>query len=367
MMSTEIIINATALGSQLSGIGVYLLALLTELAAMKSDLHFVVYVNKGAKTHVDGIQFPPHIEVKWTSRFISPDYNFTGHLLRLLYANFLSLRHWNSLCFNGSQLEAMLFRSRQVIMIHDIIPLLARGDHGKQFYYYRYLLPHALRSAAAIVVPSLVVKEQLRQVYGLPDEKIHVIYHGVEHAICNAGQKNAPDNDRYILYIGRERSHKNMEMLLRGFNRVQKELAHKLVIVGVDDNRKSKRRLTESDRIIFKGYVSVRERAALYRNASLLIFPSFHEGFGFPPLEAMLNACPVVASHTSCIPEICGDAAYYVEPADEESIAEGIRQVVTNDSMRKHLIERGLQRVQMFSWRTSAESHMRLIRSLLSA
>ncbi len=366
-MSTEILINATALGSRLSGIGVYLLALLTEVAALNTDLRFVVYVNKRAKKHLEDMQFPPHIKIKWTSQIISPDHNFIGHLLRLLYANLLSLRHWNSFFFNGSQLEGMLFRRRQLIMVHDIIPLLARGDHGKQFYYYSYLLPHALRSAAAVLVPSSLVKEQLQQVYGLPGEKIHIIYHGVEHAICDAGQKKAHDDDRYILYIGRERSHKNMEMVLRAFNRVQDELKHKLVIVGVEDTRGAVNRTTESDRIIFKGYVSSRERAVLYRNASLLIFPSLHEGFGFPPLEAMLNACPVVASHTSCIPEICGDAAYYVDPTDAESSAEGMLHVATSDLVRNHLIQKGLQRVQMFSWRTSAESHMRLIRSLLSA
>ena len=364
MTDRTIIINSTALGARLNGIGVYLLELLRELAALKTDLRCVVYVNEHAKKHFEDVKFPPHMVIRWASRFISPDYKFVGHLLRFLHSNYLSLRHRKSLCFNGSQLEAMLFRGRQILMIHDIIPLQERRDHKKQYYYFRYLLPHALRSAAAIIVPSSVVKEQLTRVYGLAGERIHVIYHGVEHAFCDAVEKAATGNDQYILYMGRGRFHKNLAMLLRGFKRVQNELAHKLIIVDFD--RRSKRRSTDSGRIVFKGYVSSRERSALYKNASLLVFPSFHEGFGFPPLEAMLNACPVVASHTSCIPEVCGDAAYYVDPADAESIAEGIRRVATNETTRYHLIQQGLLRARMFSWRMSAESHVRLIR-LLSA
>ena len=122
-----------------------------------------------------------------------------------------------------------------------------------------------------------------------------------------------------------------------------------------------------SDRITCKGYVSGEEKSELYRNASLLVFPSLQEGFGLPPLEAMLNACPVVASSASSIPEVCGDAAYYVDPGDADSIAEGIYQVATNEMLRNDLIVRGLQRARMFSWTTSAERHMQLFRSHLTA
>jgi glycosyltransferase involved in cell wall biosynthesis len=99
----------------------------------------------------------------------------------------------------------------------------------------------------------------------------------------------------------------------------------------------------------------------------MLVFPSYHEGFGLPPLEAMVNSCPVVASKgTSCIQEICGDAAYYVDPSDIESLAEGIYRVATDEVLRAHLIQRGLQRARMFSWRTSAESHVKLFERLLT-
>jgi glycosyltransferase involved in cell wall biosynthesis len=111
--------------------------------------------------------------------------------------------------------------------------------------------------------------------------------------------------------------------------------------------------------------VSEEEKTALYRNASLLVFPSLQEGFGLPPLEAMLHGCPVVASSASCIPEVCSDAAHYIDPGDVDSIAEGMYQVATNEALRNDLIARGLQRARMFSWKTSAEGHVRLFRSLL--
>jgi glycosyltransferase involved in cell wall biosynthesis len=99
------------------------------------------------------------------------------------------------------------------------------------------------------------------------------------------------------------------------------------------------------------------ELAELYRSASLFVFPSFYEGFGFPPLEAMACGCPVVVSNTSSLPEVCGDAAYYIDPHNVESIANGILRVTEDENLRKKLIQKGLERVKLFTWETSAQKH----------
>ena len=154
MLGKTIIINATAIGTRMNGISVYLLALLKELTTMKTDIRFILYVNKKARTHLKDFRFPPSTIIKWSPRFIAPDYGFVGHLLRLLYANYLSLRHPWSYCFNGSQLEAMFFRKKQIVMVHDIIPLLVPRNHTRQYWYFKYMLPLALYRAAAIITPS---------------------------------------------------------------------------------------------------------------------------------------------------------------------------------------------------------------------
>ena len=359
-MGRTVIINGTALGAELSGIGVYLLGLLTALTRIETGLHFIVYLNKNARCHVDRLRVPSHMTIRWTTRFLSPDYRFFGHALRFLYTNILSLQHRKALCFNGSQLEAMPFRARQVVMIHDIIPLLVPQGNRKQQLYFRYVLPGALRRASAVITPSSTVRDQLKEVYGIPEHKIHVIHHGSDHAFGVGEWPRCQEKGRYILYVGRGDSHKNLERLLRGFRQIAGAIDHTLVLVGVDECRPDGRSQAGGDRILFKGYVSSEEKTALYRNASLLVFPSLQEGFGLPPLEAMLNGCPVVASSASCVPEVCGDAACYVDPTDVASIAEGMYQVATDEGLRTEMIARGLVRARIFSWKTSADIHHRL-------
>ena len=359
-MGRAVIINGTALGAELSGIGVYLLGLLTALTTVRTDIPLIVYLNENARRHVERLVIPSYMTVRWTTRFLSPDYRFFGHILRLLYANALSLRHRTSLCFSGSQLEAMLYKSAQVVMIHDIIPLLVPRGNRKQQLYFRYVLPRAIRRAAAVITPSATVKDQLRSAFGIPGERIHVIPHGIEHAAHRGCESAREGTGRTILFVGRDDPHKNLDRLLQAFERLAGSIDHTLVLVGVDHPGAGRRHRAGAGRIVYKGYVPDAEKAALYRSASLLVFPSLQEGFGFPPLEAMINSCPVVASSAACVPEVCGDAAYYVDPADVDSIAKGMYQVATNAVLRDALIARGLRRAEVFSWMASAEDHLRL-------
>ena len=365
MKNSTIIINATALGSRMNGIGVYLLALLRELATLRTDTRFIIYVTKKARGHLKNLRFPASMVLRWAPAFMAPDYGFAGHLFRLLYANYLSLRHPSAFFFNGSQLEAMLFRKRQVITVHDIIPLLVPRNHARQHWYFKSLLPCALRTAAAIITPSHMAKKHLIVAFGLEGSKIEVIHHGSEHALD--GSEVAPTRKigDYLLFIGRASAHKNLEGVINGFCKLAGMLPHRLVVAGIAEKDHAPHCAPRADAVEYRGYVNSGEKLALYRSASLLVFISHHEGFGLPPLEAMANACPVVASHSSCIPEICGDAAYYVDPADAESIAEGIRRVATDKELRADLVQRGLERAKMFSWRKSAERHLAVFEEAL--
>ena len=107
----------------------------------------------------------------------------------------------------------------------------------------------------------------------------------------------------------------------------------------------------------YSGYVSDDELALLYSNASLFIYPSVYEGFGIPPLEAMACGAPVIASNASTLPEVCADAAYYVDPLDTKAIKEGILEVLRDEELQKTLIANGLVRAKEFSWEKSALQH----------
>jgi glycosyltransferase involved in cell wall biosynthesis len=119
--------------------------------------------------------------------------------------------------------------------------------------------------------------------------------------------------------------------------------------------------LNNADNIVLTGYLQDTELANLYRHALCLVYPSLYEGFGLPVLEAMVCGCPVVVSRIASLPEVCGDAAYYVEPYDIDSITDGICKVATDEQLRRTLIRKGSERVAMFSWKASAKQLLEVI------
>ncbi len=373
-MIEPIIINATNLGKYIDGLGVYTLNLLRELSQMETQLRFIIYVNKSAKEHLKDIQFSSRCELRWVSSLVSPDYRFRGHFLRLLYSNFISLKHRSSFMFVATQLEAVFFRVNQIITIHDIIPLLFRKSHKKQYFFFRYLLGHVLHKAKSVITPSQHTKNLLLQTYGLDERKVKVIHNGVRQSLCSALDKEKVE-EKFILFTGRLVGMKNFSGLLRAFSLIKDSVPHKLVITG-HGTRKMKRELQElrradlpidEGRVVYKGHVSSEEMEELLNKASLLVFPSFYEGFGLPPLEGMAHGCPVVVSNVSSLPEVCADAALYVDPHDVKNIASAMHKMLTDSNLRRMMIVRGVERAQHFRWEDSAKKHVQAFAEALQA
>jgi glycosyltransferase involved in cell wall biosynthesis len=109
------------------------------------------------------------------------------------------------------------------------------------------------------------------------------------------------------------------------------------------------------------GYVTDGELRALYENAACLVYPSLYEGFGLPPLEAMLCGCPVLVSDAASLPEVCGDAALYCNPRDPDNIAEKIRTLIEEPALRNELRCRGMERARNFTWRRASEALLSII------
>lgn len=118
---------------------------------------------------------------------------------------------------------------------------------------------------------------------------------------------------------------------------------------------------------LYLGYFTDRELGGLYNLATLFVYPSLYGGFGLPPLEAMACGCPVVTSNVTSLPEIYGDAAQYLDPHDVNSRAEGIHKVLTADDLRQSLIEKGLERVKLFSWEKPAKKHVTVFEEVLGS
>jgi glycosyltransferase involved in cell wall biosynthesis len=269
------------------------------------------------------------------------------------------LRAGRTLVFATSQIEAPLVGPRGIVTVHDTIPLLFERYHPRQRYFYRHVLGHALRGAAAIVTPSQATKSQLEDLYGLHGDRVHVIPHGMP-VTPSLPPRASERRDPFILCIGRPNPIKNIGTLLAAHALLRDRLGVSVRFAGTAT------RGTAGADIEFLGNVSDAEKLDLLDRAAVLVCPSLYEGFGFPPLEAMARGCPVVVSNTGSLPEVCGNAARYVDPRDPFGMAAAIHDVLTDEALRQRMIERGFHRVRAFSWETSARRHASLFEEALA-
>ena len=168
------------------------------------------------------------------------------------------------------------------------------------------------------------------------------------------------DRDRFILYVGTPRPHKNLARLFAAFARLRREgIPHKLLLVGVPPEHVGVRRMISAlqldGSVRLLGYVADRELSLAYRIAEVFAFCSLSEGFGIPLVEAMASGVPIVTSNVGAMAEIVGESAVLVDPESVESIAEGLSRVLDSEPLRRQLSARGHERVQQFAWEATAQ------------
>jgi len=245
---------------------------------------------------------------------MSPDHGFRGHLLRLLYSNKLSFSNSNDILFTTSQLEGSLFNKRQIISVQDCIPYVFPKYHKKQYYFFKFILSGILKRSLRILTCSNFSKSSIMEIWKIPEQKISVIYNGINHINLDGKLKARKKN--YILYVGRSSPIKNLGGLIKAFKILinKYKLGLKLVLTCKKKDVPFDLIKGVEKHIEFAGYVSEDQLVKLYQEALLFAFPSLYEGFGFPPLDAMAQGCPTVVSNVASLPEVCGDAAYFVDP-----------------------------------------------------
>jgi len=262
-----------------------------------------------------------------------------------------------------------------------VVPIV----HDLAFRHYPETAPHidarwrrrfaaALHEAPAIVVPSTSVALDLQEAYGIGDERVHVVHHGVEADVFAPASQGAVAAVRgrfgiggpYVLFLGGIEPRKNLEMLVRAFGRTDVRDVW-LVIAGgpvrwfpqaADRLEASIALLPDAvrDRIVVTGYVSERDKLALLSGATTLAYPSLYEGFGFPVLEAFAAGVPVLTSNVSSLPEVAGDAAVLVDPGDVDAVAAALTELIVDDDLRAVLSAAGVARAARFTWEATARA-----------
>ncbi len=278
-------------------------------------------------------------------------------------------------------------RTRTLLTVHDLS--FVRDPESATPTLRRYLnavVPRSVGRANHVLADSQATKDDLIDLYGITDERVSVLYCGVDARFTPSKQRGEGERIRrryklghqpYILSLGTLQPRKNYGRLISAFALVAdvsrridgRPTTHNLVIVGKqgwlhDSIRADAARLGLRTRVIFPGFVQDEDLPALYRNADLFAFPSLYEGFGLPPLEAMACGTPVVTSNVSSLPEVVGDAGLTVDPTDIYALANAMSRVLQDTRLRQEMVEKGLARTAQFTWLRAARQLQQIYQSV---
>ncbi|MDA3840655.1 MAG: glycosyltransferase family 1 protein [Patescibacteria group bacterium] len=318
-----------------------------------------------------------NIEIKelgYPNKILNPSLRFLNypHLDKIIPSDIFYMPHFN---FNAFSENAY-----KIITVHDLSFL-----RYPEFFSYKNNLWHkfiqakkTLKSFDKIVAISKNTKNDIVELLNIPEDKIEVIYSGIdsqynalntdELARSVLKQKyNLPDN--FILSLGTIEPRKNIDSLIRAFDIFsEKSKGDFFLVIAGGMGWKYKNVLKEyekakhKDKIIFLGFVDEEDKNELYNLASLFVFPSYYEGFGFPPLEAMRAGTPVISSANSSMIEILDDSAYFIDPYDINDLSNAILNVLNNEYLQRTLIDKGVENSQKFSWGKSSDGYISLFK-----
>jgi glycosyltransferase involved in cell wall biosynthesis len=360
---------------QHAGLGRYAQELLLALAVTDGQNEYVVFYNNPAAARVD-----PTLE-----RFpkITTPLSYKPWRLSAMLAHFTRIPQdplfpGVDLFHATDHLLPYFRRIKSVFTLHDLIFLFHPETHKPlNRWFLTLMMPRFLRAADAVIAVSECTKRDAIRFYRIPEEKISVIYEGVnprfrpadpETIAAVRARYNLPEH--FILYVGTIEPRKNLTALLEAFHHLLATHDLRLVIVGkkgwlYEGFFRRLRELGLGDRVIFTGYVPDEDLPAIYSAADLFVFPSLYEGFGLPVLEAMACGTPVICSNTSSLPEVAGDAAFLVDPTDVCSLAGAMEQALTDEHLRSELMAKGLERARWFTWEKAAAKTLEVYRGVL--
>lgn len=396
-----------------SGVGEYTLELLTAIfAADKTNQYFLFY-----NSHTDVEQYVRHwhqdniayVYKKWPNKLFNLVTKFFNtpkidraicHYEKVAH----NTRQNNSITSNTTTSQKKIYdnsfkidyffspnpgftalskKTKHILTIHDLsFEFFPEFFSLKQRIWHWAVNPKKqCQQAAVIICPSENTKRDIISLYKIPAEKIKVIYPGISThrgatiIPAKAGiqtpesiikKYNLPS--KFILFLGTIEPRKNILSIIEAFEKSYSSLSdpYSLVLAGYAGwkNKQIYQKISSSplrDKIHCIGAIDEADKPVLYTLASLFVCPSFYEGFGFPPLEAMACGTPVITSNRSSLPEVTGNAAYLVNPNRPTELAEATKEMLTNKTLREHFIHAGLKQAKKTSWAEAAKNFIDLL------
>lgn len=344
-------IDARFFGPKDRGFGRYTENLVRELEKISNDeMEFFIFLRKDS--------FNEYNPANKNFRKILADYKWYGLKEQILFPLQLKKYKLDLMHFTHFNVP-ILYRKKFVVTIHDLtlryFPTKKKSFKNYLFYSlkqlaYKIVFKHAIKDSEKIIAISEYTKQDISKYYDISSNKIKIIYEGVTGYYevrppeINAINIRRSNLQKYVLYVGNNYPHKNLERLKLAFEKIKQDgLNYELVLITK--------------------FVSEQELDNLYKNASLFVFPSLYEGFGLPSLEAMKRGVPVASSNATCLPEILGDAAIYFNPLNVDDIAEKIQKILIDRELREKLIKEGFERIKKYDWQKMAKETIAIYKS----
>lgn len=259
---------------------------------------------------------------------------------------------------------APAFKRRHVVCIHDLQTRIVPESYGRLFALaHRVVLPLLGRNARRIATVSELSRSHLIRHAIAPADKIVVTYNGSEHALrwnAAASRLRVAGSRPFVLCLGRSQRYKNTELIWRIAPALE-SLGLDIALAGYIDRATLASYGPTPPNVRLLGRISDDEWACALSQALCLLFPSRIEGFGLPAVEAMALGCPLIASTAPCLPEVCGDGALLADPEDPAAWISAVRRLLYEPNLRSALIQAGLRRAKVFSWRRIAERYLELM------
>ena len=359
-------------GSKQGGLGRYIQQLIKHLEKTDTKHNFVIFLRQENWHEYE----PANHNFKKVLADI-PWYGWREQLLlpkiiKKEKINLMHFPHWNIPIF---------YNQPFVVTIHDLLLLhyptrkastLSPISYFLKNIAFRFALCHAIKKSKNIITPCKFTKNDILKHFDVPAKKINAVHLGISNFQIDSLPTDKQDSNStkitkkysitkpYILYVGVAYPHKNLEGLMRAWKIFEEKYNdnYQLILAGKKNyfyKQLIQDKQLQNKDIIFTDFVPDNELPELYKNASLYAFPSFYEGFGLPPLEAMSYDIPIASSDRSCLPEILQNAAIYFNPEKPEEIAKILHYLLTDIATRDRLITNGRQLIKKYSWDNTAK------------
>lgn len=359
-----------------SGVENYTINLLEHLLKIDKDNQYVFFYNSIRSEFVEHLQYvnAKIVQTRIPNKFLN---------LSLKYFKFPKFEsligEFDLLFLPNANHFALKNEHKLVVTVHDLSPIITPEFYNfRRRVWHRFLnIKKLYERADSLLAVSDHTRQDLIEKLGISSNKIKVVYPGVNHSVfeqeLSTNKLRSVRNiyglpGEYILFLSTLEPRKNVVGLIKAFENLDSPNTH-LLLVGklgwkykniLDSIEESKKKRL----IKYLGYVEETDKPAIINMAKALIYPSFYEGFGFVPLEAMSLNVPVVTSQFSAIPEVVGDSALLINPKNQDDLTVAMSEILNNESLRQSLIAKGRKRSHQFKWEETALKTLAVFNSL---